>query len=186
MEQCEIIELYFERDERAIEESKKAYGAHCHRIAYSVLGNDADAEETVSDAMLKAWQHIPPDRPAELKLYLSKITRNLALSQWRSRKAGKRGGGQVLIALEELGDCVPGDMDVAQQLDRKELGRTISEFLRREKERDRVLFLRRYFYLEDTASLAARYGLKEANVLQILSRTRRKLKQYLIREGYDL
>ena len=92
----------------------------------------------------------------------------------------------MLIALEELGDCVSGDGDVSSALDKKELGRAISAFLQTQNQRDRSVFLRRYFYLEDTGAIARRFGLREANVLQILSRTRKKLKQYLIQEGYEL
>lgn len=186
MEDHKIIALFFERDERAIKETERSYGGYCYAVAKAVLGSESDAEETVSDALLKVWHTIPPQRPASLKLYMAKITRNLAISRWRALGAEKRGGSQTMIALEELGDCVSDGQDVTLELDKKELSRAISQFLRGEKERDRGIFIRRYFYLEDAGTIALRYGLREANVLQILSRTRRKLKQYLIREGYSL
>ena len=186
MEDQKIIDLFFARDEKALQETQRAYGGYCHAEARSVLGCDRDAEEVVSDALLRVWKTIPPQRPASLKLYMARIARNLAISRWRALGAEKRGGGQMLMALEELGDCVSGNTDVSDRLDKKELGKAISAFLRDQKERDRGIFLRRYFYMEDIGAIARRYGMREANVLQILSRTRKKLKQYLIQEGYDL
>lgn len=186
MEDRQIIELYNRRDEQAIAETERAYGRYCFSVANNILLDRSDAEEVVADMLMNAWSAIPPQQPQNLKLFLAKITRNLALSKWRARTTGKRGGGQVLIALEELGDCVSDHQDVNCYLDKKELGRTISMFLRRERPRDRAVFLRRYFYLESTAQISRQFGLTEANVLQILSRTRKKLKKYLIQEGYVL
>jgi len=186
MEDEQIIALYLKRDEQAVSETERAYGGYCFSVANNILCCDADAEEVVADTWMKAWNSIPPQHPKSLKLYLARITRNLALSTWRSRSAGKRGGGQVLVALEELGDCVSGDGDVSHALDKKELGKAISDFLRSQNARDRAVFLRRYFYMEDTEEISRRFGLRESNVLQILSRIRRRLKHYLIQEGYDL
>lgn len=186
MEDQKIIELFFARDERALLETQRSYGGYCHAVARAILCNDEDAEEAVSDALLRVWETIPPKKPDDLKLYIARITRNGALDLWRKRTAGKRGGGQMLVALEELGDCVSGGVDTAAKLEMQELGNAISAFLRTQKQRDRGIFLRRYFYLEDTGVIAHRYGMREGNVLQILSRIRRKLKQYLIQEGYDL
>lgn len=186
MEDRKIIALYEQRDEQALVETERAYGSYCRRLAQSVLDCDADSEEVVSDVLMKLWTTIPPQKPDNLKLYIAKVTRNISLSKWRACTAKKRGGGRVFIAMEELGDCITGDGDVFSSIERKELSNAISDFLRRQKERDRAVFLRRYFFFEDTSDIAKSCGLKESNVLQILSRTRRKLKTYLIQEGYDL
>lgn len=186
MDDQQIVALYRKRDEQAVMETERAYGGYCFTIAMNILGCREDASEVVLDTWMQAWSSIPPQEPKNLKLYLARIARNLSLSRWRMYHASKRGGGQVLVALEELGDCVCTDTDASQTLDKKELGRCINQFLLRQPHRDRAVFLRRYFHLDDTACIANRYGLRESNVLQILSRTRRKLKQYLIQEGYDL
>ena len=186
MDDRQIVALYKKRDEQAVAETERAYGSYCFAIAQNVLGCREDAKEVLLDTWLQAWISIPPQEPENFKLYLARITRNLALSKWRARNAAKRGGGQVTVALEELGDCVCADGDASDVLDKKELSRCISQFLLCQSQRDRAVFLRRYFHLEDTACIARRYGLRESNVLQILSRTRKKLKQYLIQEGYDL
>lgn len=186
MEEQSIIELFWHRDERAVEEAHRAYGSYCHSIARSVLGNDADAEEVVSDTLLTLWNSLPPQKPNSLKLYMAKIVRNISMSKWRAGTAKKRGGGRVMVALEELGDCVPAKQEVSHSLEQKELSQAISAFLLGEKARDRTVFLRRYFYFDSTADIAAHCGIKESHVLQILSRTRRKLRTYLIQEGYDL
>ena len=186
MEDQSIIKLLECRDQRALGELLRAYGDYCHSIAKTILGSDADAEEVVSDTLLKIWDSIPPQRPNSLKLYMAKITRNISVSRWRTLTAQKRGGDQICIALEELGDCVPGGQEVEDRLDRNELSRTISTFLLGEKARDRRIFLRRYFYFDSTAEIAKDCLLKESHVLQILSRTRRRLKSYLKQEGYHL
>ena len=186
MEDQKIIELFFARDEQALLEADRSYGGYCFAVARSILGSDRDAEEVVSDTMLRAWNSIPPQKPRNLKLYLAGIARNAAMSAWRAQNAEKRGGGQLLIALDELGECVSGTDDVSSTLDKQELGDAITRFLRKQKERDRGVFVRRYFYLEDTGAIARRFAIREENVLQILSRTRRKLKLFLIQEGYEL
>lgn len=186
MEDSKIVDLFWSRDERAVEESRQRYGGYCFSVAQGILDDPQDAEEVVADTWLHAWNSIPPERPKFLKQYLAKLTRNLALSLWRSQNARKRGGGQVELALEELGECIPSPATAHGHLEGQELKKSINAFLSAQPRRDRNVFLRRYFYLEETAQIAARYGLTEDNVFQILSRTRRKLKKYLKKEGYAL
>ena len=186
MEDQKIIEMLLARNEDALLRIRTAYDAYCHQVARSVLAREEDAQEAVADAMLRVWNSIPPNRPENLKLYLARVTRNCALSILRLQNAQKRGGGQLLVALEELGDCVSDRTDVAEALNKRELARAISDFLRKQNGRDRGIFLHRYFHLESTAQIAEQYAMGEANVLQVLSRIRRKLKHYLIQEGYAL
>lgn len=186
MNDDQIVELYFARDERAIAESSAKYGLYCIQIAQRILGHYQDSEETVNDTWLRAWNTIPPQRPQVLKLYLAKITRNLAFSKYRSRTAEKRGGGEIMVALDELAGCVGSGETVDAMLDKAELTDSIERLLRKVSPRDRSVFIRRYFFVESTADIAQRYGLKESNVLMILARVRKKLKEHLIKEGYRL
>lgn len=184
MEDAQIIELYFARDQRAVAETDEKYGRYCFYLANSILENREDAEETLSDTYLRAWNAIPPVRPQVLRLYLARITRNLAFSRWRKDHAEKRGGGQMELVLEELDECIPAPGSPEEGLDGKELAKLIREFLDTLGEKERVLFLRRYFYMEQTEQLAARYRMKPESVRKSLLRTRKKLKDYLNREGY--
>lgn len=186
MEDGKILDLYFDRDERALDETRKKFGGYCFTVAHGILGCMEDAEEVVSDTWLRAWDSIPPRRPAFLRLFLGKIARNLAFTRWRNQNAAKRGGGETELVLEELSECIPGREAVDDALNAKELAQTIRSFLHTLPEREQDIFLRRYFYAEPTAAIAGRYGMKDANVLRILSRTRKKLKDYLTKEGYDL
>ena len=102
----QILDLYFSRDEQAVAETDRKYGGYCFTLANSILHSDQDAEETVSDTYLRAWNTIPPKRPGIFKMFLAKITRNLAFSRWRSMNAEKRGGGEMTLVLEELDDCI--------------------------------------------------------------------------------
>ena len=186
MEDQKIVELFFARDEGAVEAVNEKYSAYCHSLAYGILGNDADAEETVNDTWLRAWNAIPPQRPKVLKLFLAKITRNLALNQYREQAAQKRGGREVELALEELGECVPAPGLVQDALNARELARVIQKFLQTQPKRERNMFLRRYFSMEPVSAIAARHGVTEANARKILTRTRNKLKEYLTKEGYTV
>ena len=179
-----MIELYFRRDEQAIRESVIAYGAYCRSIAAGILTDPMDAEEAVADTWLAAWDSIPPNRPKYLRLFLGSITRNKALSRWRKNCAESRGGGETAIALEELSECIGTAGSPEDAVNTKLLGQTITAFLRQEPAMRRNVFLRRYYYIESLSDIADRYGLKEANVRMMLSRTRQKLRNYLKQEGY--
>ncbi len=184
MEDEKIIALYFARDEQAVVETDRKYGGYCFTLANSILHNDQDAEETVSDTYLKAWNAIPPKKPSILKMFLAKITRNLAFSRWRNSSAGKRGGGEMELVLEELAGCISAPGRVEDNLNARELALTIRSFLNTLPAREQDIFLRRYFYVEESSVIAKRYGMKQATVLRTLSRTREKLRIYLTKEGY--
>lgn len=186
MEDQRIIALYLERNEKAVEETGRKYGAYCHSLAYGILNSDPDAEEVVNDTWLRAWNSIPPQKPVVLKAFLAKITRNLALNRNRNQAAQKRGGGEVDLALEELKECVPSREGVQDALEGRELARVIQEFLMTQNRRDRSIFVRRYFSAEPMERIARRYSLTEVNVRKILSRIRAKLREYLTKEGYTV
>lgn len=186
MEDTKIIELYFARDERAVAETADKYGAYCFSLANSILPNQQDAEEAVSDTYWKTWNAIPPHRPAVLKLFLAKITRNLSFSRWRSLTAEKRGGGEMALVLEELSGCIAAPERVEDAMNAKELAKAIRSFLDTLPAREQDIFLRRYFFVEESEAIAKRYGMKQATVLRTLSRTRNKLRQYLAKEDYTV
>lgn len=181
----QIIELYLARDERAITATDMKYGDYCLQVADRILLDRQDAEEIVSDTWFRAWNTIPPKRPDILRLYLAKIARNLSFSRYRARGAEKRGGGEMILALEELAECVGGSGPEGP-LELRELTASIEALLRTLPERNRHIFIRRYFFLETTTQIGERYGLRESNVLMILTRVRKKLKEHLIKEGYYL
>ena len=183
MEDCRIIELFWARSQQAITESETKYGAYCHSIARSILDQEEDVEECVNDTWLRAWNSIPPQRPNILSAFLGKLTRNLSLDRWRRNRAAKRGGSQIELALHELEGCLPDQRRPDEALEARETAALISDFLRRQSELDRRLFVRRYFYLESIALLAQRFGLTEGQVKSRLHRTRQKLKTALEQEG---
>lgn len=185
MEDTKIIDLYFARNETAITETDQKYGAYCRSIAWNILQNHEDSEECVSDTWLRAWNAMPPQRPRVLRQFLAKITRNLSLDRFRAGHAQKRGSGEVPLALEELKECV-GSGDPATDAERKLLEELIGQFLQQLTQRDRSVFLRRYFYMESRKDIAARYGMKETNVRLCLSRTRQRLREYLRKEDFPL
>ena len=184
MEDTQIIELYWQKNENAISESTNKYGAYCFTIADNILHNTEDSEECVNDTWLRAWNAIPPKRPGRLALFLGTITRNLALDRWKEKHTMKRGNGEMMLALDELAECLNGGTDTETAYEAKELQQCIRHFIRSLPERDGNVLVRRYFFVEPVADIAKRYGLTENNVMVILSRTRRKLKAHLLKEGY--
>ena len=184
MNDTEIVNLYWARSERAIAESRAKYGAYCTAIARNILGSAQDAEEASSDTWLAAWNSIPPKRPAILRSYLGKLTRNLSLKKWRESHALKRGGGEVSLALDELADCIPDGSDTEREADARLLSRTIDRFLAGLKEGERRVFVCRYWYMDSIAEIGARFGFSESKVKSMLLRLRKRLKSQLEREGF--
>lgn len=184
MRDSELIELYWARDERAIAETSASYGAYCRTIAGRILRDSRDAEECVNDTWLRAWNAIPPHRPVSLSAFLAKLTRSLALNRWSCETAQKRGGGEAALSLEELKECIPASADPQQAVEATELEEDIRRFLAALPERERSVFLLRYFFVETVGEIAKKQRLSENNVSAILSRTRKKLKLFLVKEGY--
>ena len=186
MEDREIVNLYWERDANAIEETALKYGSYCKMIANNILGSHEDAEECVNDTYLNTWNSIPPNRPSVLSTYLGKITRNLSFDRFRYTHAHKRGNGEMELVLEELGECVSGTDSVEQELEKKELVQAINNFLDTLSREKCNIFLCRYWYALSVSEIAARFGMREGTVSVTLNRIRNKLKIYLTERGYDL
>ena len=186
MEDRQIIELYFDRNEQAIAETQKKYGAYCHTVAIGILTSREDAEDCVNDTWLRAWNSIPPARPDHLQLYLGGITRHLSLDRYRTLHREKRGGGELVLALDEMQELASPDTDVRTQAEEQAFYELLNDFLRALPERERKIFIRRYYYVDSIPSIAKRYALTRANVKKILSRTREKLREYLTKEGYTV
>ena len=184
MEDVEIIELYFQRDEKAIEETKIKYGGYCFALANRILGKMEDAEECVNDALLSAWNSIPPQRPRFLRMFLARIIRNRALNQVKANTAIKRGSGETDLIYEEISECISDGRSVESEILAKELGSTISDFVKGLPEREGDVFVRRYFFLESVKDIAGNYGMTPGNVSVILNRTRKKLGDHLVTKGY--
>ena len=186
MQDEEIVALYWQRDEHAIEQTRQKYGRLLEKIAWQILLNVQDSEESVSDTYLKAWNSMPEHRPAMLASYLAKITRQLAIDRFRTKTRQKRGGTEYTASLDELADCVSGGETPEQQADLKLLGQAISRYLRNLPEKTRVAFVSRYFYLDPLKDIAARSQTSEQAVKSLLHRTRAGLRQYLEGEGFAL
>ena len=186
MDDNAIIDLYFARDQQAVQATAQAYGAYCASIAQRILDDRGAAEECVNDTWLKCWQSIPPQRPRSLKSFAGRIVRNLALSALRADAAQKRGGGQVRLALEELGEVVSGSDTPEGALDRQAFRAALDGFLAGLPERNRNLFLRRYWYLDSVEQLARRFGMSRTQVTTTLHRLRQRLRVHLEQEGFEV
>lgn len=179
MEDEKIISLYFDRDEQAIYETREKYGPYCTAIAYNILSSFEDTEECVSDTYLRTWDSIPPNSPKSLKGYVGRIAHNLALTMFRRRSTKKR--CVITEVLEEL--QIPSLEDPTETAERKETAKLISDFLWTLPVEKRRIFVLRYWYYETIPSISRTTGWKETRIKSELSRTRKKLKNYLEQEG---
>ena len=183
MEDNCIVDLYWARNESAIEETKIKYGRYCYTIAYNVLGNKEDADESVNDTYLVAWNSIPPNKPKPLAAYLGKLARNISLKKWRDKTRVKRGGGQADVTLSELGECITDGSSIEEKMEEKELAAIVNDFVKNLPDEERRIFVRRYWYMDSVEDIAKRFDCGKSKIKMKLLRTRNKLSERLKKEG---
>lgn len=183
MEDAQIIDLFWNRSENAITETARKYGRYCYSIAWHILQNNEDAEESVNDTYLVAWDAIPPQRPAVLSAFLGRITRQQAIDRYRTRNREKRGGGEIPLALEELDQVVGDSPGPETAVLEKELVASLNRFLGALPATERQVFLCRYWYLDSIQTIAEHTGFTASKVASMLFRIRGKLRKQLIKEG---
>ena len=181
MEDAKIIELFWERNEQAVKETDTAYGRKLYVLSSNILNNREDAEESVSDTYMETWKSIPPKRPKYFYAFLASICRNMSFNRLDWRLAAKR-NAEVVALTQEMEACIP-DSRQNGEMDRRELRRVLESFLDSLTKESRLIFLRRYLYVDTVAEIAARYGISESKVKTQLHRTRAKLHTYLAKEG---
>lgn len=183
MEDKAIVELFWQRSDRAIAETEQKYGAYCHTIAYNICQDRRDAEECVNDTWFRAWNRMPDERPNALAAFLGAICRNFALDKYRSGRRKKRGGGETELALSELEECVSDPMNVERAVEEKEVLRALNAFLAALPEKERTIFVSRYWYVAPVSEIAERLGCSQGKVKMTLHRLRGRLRAALQEEG---
>ena len=176
MNDSQIVALYWARNEQAIAKTRVKYGQYCYAIAFNILHRNEDAEESVNDTYLDAWNAMPPHKPSVLSTFLGKITRRISLDRLRRNNAEKRGGGQVALSLDELGECIPDGKSIDDELQAEELSKRIDSFLRSLPSAQRSVFICRYWFFDPIADIAKQFGYTESKVKATLRRTLEKLK----------
>ncbi len=182
----QIIDLYFAREERAIVETDKKYCQYLYTVAYNILANEQDVEECLQDTYLRAWNAIPPDRPKLFHSYLAKITRNVSLNRYKAAKRQKRVPCEVSVSLDELGECVSDQQELARELKSKAIAQVISRYLESVSDRRMYVFVSRYFYSLTIPQIAKRLSCSTTLVNKELTEIRRELRKCLDKEGIDI
>ncbi|MDL2218064.1 RNA polymerase sigma factor [Christensenellaceae bacterium OttesenSCG-928-M15] len=182
MEDHAIIELYFQRDEGAIAASGEKYGNYCKSIALRILENMETSDECVNDTWFRAWNAIPPERPKTLRTFFGAITRNLALNRARDLSREKRGGGQAILALDELMESIPNVSGTERVLENREITASIERWLETLTKEKRAAFILRYWHCESAAEIARRLGFTQSKTNSLLQRLRVSLKNHLEQE----
>ena len=186
MEDEKIVTLYWDRDEAAIYETDCKYGRYLTKIARNVLSDPEDSRESVNDTYYAAWNSIPPQRPAILSAYLGKLARRISIDMLRRRTRQKRGGSEYTLSLTELEGTLSAGNTTEDAMDEKLLGEAISNFLRTLSPLARNAFIGRYYFLDPLAEVARYCGISESKAKSLLFRTRSKLREYLLKEGFAL
>lgn len=183
MQDQKIVQLYWDRDEAAINQTQQKYESYLSKISYNILANFEDSKECVNDTYLAAWNSMPPHRPAVLSTYLGKITRQIAIDVFRKKNSVKRYSSEYALSLSELGDIFPSEETPEDICEKNQLDDAINQFLCSLPENARNAFIGRYYFFDPLKKVAAYCGMSEAKAKSLLYRTRQKLKDYLIKEG---
>lgn len=186
MQDDKIIELYWQRDECALKETQNKYGRYLFKIAYNILSDREETEEAVNDAYLAAWNTIPPQNPSELSLYLAKLVRRISIDKLRKSNRQKRVPSEYSVSIDELGADLSCGNSTEEEFELNRLVNALNEFVGALDERERNIFLGRYYFHDSVKEISRYVGVKESNLKTILSRTRQKLKNYLKSEGFDV
>ena len=183
MEDSQIVSLYWDRDETAIDHTDRKYGQYLAKIAYNILADREDCQESVNDTYLAAWNSMPPPSPNVLSTYLGKLTRRISIDLFRKKTSQKRFAGEYALSLQELACCISGGNTTEQAVDCRELMGAIENYLRSVSEEARNVFLCRYYYLDPVKTTAKHLGISESKVKILLHRTRNGLWEHLQKEG---
>ncbi len=186
MEDNEIVTLYWSRDQQAIEKTEQKYGHYLFKIAYNILADSEDSQESVNDTYLKAWNSMPPQRPTVLSTYLGKITRHLSIDMYRSKHRQKRVPSEYALSLSELSDCISGGNTTEEITDFHLLAETLNQYIRTLSPEARDVFVGRYYFLDSMKDIAGYHGISVPKAKSILHRTRMGLKKYLRQEGFEI
>lgn len=179
-----IVQRFWERDESALSAVSEKYGKYCGTIARNIIDNEQSVEEVVQDTLLRLWESIPPCRPKKLRAFIGKIARNISLDAARASVAQKRGGGEVVLILDELSDMSSDRSNVEELAEKHEILEIINDFLGSLPTKKRKILVMRYWYCHSIPSISRKIGVSEANVSNILKRERKKLIEYLNKRGY--
>ena len=183
MEDCKILDLFFAREEMAIQATAQKYGNYCYAISANILHSREDAEECVNDTYLRAWDAIPPKRPTAFRVFLGKITRNLSLDKYKWKNRKKRAADETAQLFSELDECIPGGIGADAEYEAAQVEGVINASLHSMSKDARIVFIRRYFHAESISDIAARFSMGESKVKSMLFRARKKLKVDLEKEG---
>ena len=186
MQDEKIVGLYFERNELALKETETRFGNYLYKIAFGILNDSSDSEESVNDTYLAAWNSIPPNKPSRLSTYLGKLTRRISIGIFRRKNSQKRIASQYALSISELEEVIQDAKSMEEDMENKALGQAVNDFLRTLSKENRVLFVSRYYFCDSLKDAAKHLGMSEAKAKSSLFRTRQKLRDYLIKEGFEV
>ena len=176
--------MFWQRNENAITETLKIYESLCKNTASRILNAPEDIEECINDALLQVWNSIPPSKPLNFAAFLTTITRNIALNRYNHSKRKKRGENQIEALFDELSDCIHTSEDIENEVNARMLTDALDKFLDTLSDDAQTIFVQRYVLMLSVSEIANRYNYTESKVKVTLLRTRKKLRKYLLQEGW--
>ncbi len=182
----EIVSLYWERQEKAIDATNVKYGKYLYTIAYNILNDKMDSEECLNDTYLGTWNAIPPAKPTLLQAFLSKIMRNTALGRIRRSVASKRIPSEMSISLEELDECIGWEPGEDEKYYVNRLSELFNRYLDTLTDRQLFIFICRYYYSDSVVRIADMLKLSKNTIFRDLAEIRKELREFLEKEGYEV
>ena len=179
----QIIDLYFAREERAITETEKKYGAYLHTVAYNILSNEQDVEECLQDTYLRVWNAVPPERPHVFPAFLVKITRNLSLHRYEMEHRQKRVPAAACLPIEEVQEFLPGEYDPNVELESSSIMTVVNAYLKMTSKRRMYIFISRYFFSFTISQIAERLSCSQTLVRREIAIIKTELREKFEEEG---
>lgn len=180
----EIIELYWKRDEQAISETDKKYRRYLFTIAYNILHDNMDCDECLNDTYLKTWNKIPPTRPRILQLFLSKITRDVSVDKYRENNLTRKIPSELMLSLDELDECITSNEDIEKDIFIRQMIGILNSYLESLNSREEFCFVCRYYYGDSIENIARMLRVSDRTVFRDLARIRKGLRDRLESEGF--
>ena len=185
LDDSEIIDLYWQRDEKAIDETDFKYRKYLFTIAYNILYSNEDSEECLDDTYVGAWNTIPPERPSYLKAYLTTIIRRVSINKYNEKNRNKRVPSNMTESLDDIGDIM-GENTLINEIQSEQLGKAISDYLRTLSKRQRYIFMSRYYVADSIDKIASELNVSKSTVNKEIALIKSGLKAALEREGYTV
>lgn len=175
----EIIELYWLRDEAAIKRTDEKYGGFLYAMALNILHEHRDCEECRNDTYLSAWNAIPPAKPMFFRAFISQIMRRTAINRYYQNTGKRKIPSELTVSMDECGEFIAEEKSSDEEIDARELGRLISDFVRGLPAKRQYIFMGRFYFADSVTVIADELKVSKSAVYKEIKKLRKELRIFL-------